>query len=207
MNSASATVRALVSVHAKKTVLALGPALAVFLICLPLFSQGGQGTIQGSVFDQSGGAIAGAVVTVTDVARGVARPLTTDNAGAYIATSLTPGLYTVRGEAKGFQVLEHSNIQVEVGQTVRIDLTLQPGAKTQTITVTSEVPAIDTTDATLGGTVSNAAILALPLNGRNFQRLLQLRPGVIATIGAGSGASSTNGRRAGNDVMVVEGIA
>jgi hypothetical protein len=207
MRSASSTIKVLVSVNARKAILLLAPALAVFLVCLPLFSQGGQGTIQGGVFDQTGGAIAGATVTVTDVARGVARPLITDSAGAYIATNLTPGIYTVRGEAKGFQALEHSNIQVQVDQSVRIDLTLQPGAQTQTVTVTSEVPLIDTTDATLGGTVSNAAILALPLNGRNFQRLLQLRPGVIATIGAGSGSSTTNGRRAGNDVMVVEGIA
>ena len=60
-----------------------------------------------------------------------------------------------------------------------MDLTLSPGAQTQTVTVTEEIPAIDTTSATLGGTVSNQAILALPLNGRNFLRLLELRPGVV----------------------------
>jgi Carboxypeptidase regulatory-like domain len=154
----------------------LGATLAVFLMCLPLFSQGSQGTIQGGVFDQSGGVLPGATVTVTDVARGATRTLTTDSAGAYIATSLIPGMYTVKAEAKGFQNVEHANVQVEVGQNVRVDLTLQPGAQTQTITVTSEAPAVNTTDATLGGTVSNAEILALPLNGRNFERLLQLRP-------------------------------
>ena len=84
---------------------------------------------------------------------------------------------------------------------------LQPGEQTQTITVTGEVPAIDTTDATLGGTVSNQSINALPLNGRNFERLLQLRPGVVTSVGAGTGTSSTNGRRSDQDLLRLEGIA
>src|SRR5579883_638103 len=157
------------------------PLIAVMLLVytVPTFGQGNQGTIQGGVFDQSGGAIAGAMVTVTDVARGTSKVLTADSAGQYVAASLTPGTYTVRGEANGFQALEHTNIVVEVGRNIRVDLVLQPGTQTQAITVTSEVPSVDTTDATLGGTVNNQAINALPLNGRNFQRLLLLRPGVV----------------------------
>src|SRR5580700_784799 len=143
-------------------------AIAVLLVCLPLFSQSTQGTIQGTVTDQSGGVIAGAAVSLMDVARGVTRALTTDGAGEYVATSLTPGTYTVRVEAKGFRTVEHSGVLVEVGQNLRVDLIVQPGEQTQTITVTGEVPSIDTTDATLGGTVSNIEINSLPLNGRNF---------------------------------------
>ena len=190
----------------RKAVPAFCVAMAVLLISLPLFPQGSQGTIQGGVFDQSGGAVTGATVTIIDPARGSSKVLTTDSAGAYNSQNLTPGTYTVRGEAKGFQTVEHSNVLVEVGQNVRVDLTLQPGAQTQTITVTSEAPAIDTTDATLGGTVSNASINALPLNGRNFERLLQLRPGIVANVGAGSGQSSSNGLRLGEDLYVVEGL-
>lgn len=70
-----------------------------------------------------------------DLARGVARPLTTDSAGVYLAPKLTPGTYTVRAEAKGFQTVEHAKIFLEVGQSVKVDLVLQPGAQTQTITV------------------------------------------------------------------------
>src|SRR5580704_15053134 len=83
--------------------------MLLLLVCVPLFSQTNQGRIQGGVFDQTGGAIAGATVTVTDVARGVARTLVTDSAGEYSAISLVPGTYTVRGEAKGFKVVEHTN--------------------------------------------------------------------------------------------------
>src|ERR1700688_386422 len=176
---------------------------AVAIVCLvstPMFAQGSQGTIQGGVFDQSGGAIAGATVTIIDASRGISRPLTADSAGAYSAANLTPGTYTVRGEAKGFQTLERSNVLVEVGQNTRVDLTLQPGAQTQTITVTSDVPAVNTTDSTLGGTVNSQQVSDLPLNGRNFQRLLGLRPGVVASIGTGTGLESTNGLRTGENL-------
>ena len=127
----------------------------IVLSALPLFSQNSQGGIQGGVFDQTGGAIAGATVTVIDVARGVNRVLNSDGAGQYVANNLNPGTYTVRAEAKGFRTEEHSGVLVEVGQNIRVDLVVQPGEQTQTITVTGEVPAIDTTDATLGGTISN----------------------------------------------------
>lgn len=176
------------------------------LLSVPLFSQANQGAIQGGVFDQSGGAVAGASVTIIDVARGVTRTLAADNAGQYVAPNLTPGTYTVRAQANGFRVVEHSGVLVEVGQSVRVDLTLQPGEQTQTITVTGELPAIDTTDATLGGTVNNQAINALPLNGRNFGRLMQLRPGITSAIGASSGTNFTHGRRGGFDLLVVDGV-
>ena len=103
--------------------------------------------------------------------------------------------------------MEHSGVLLEVGQNIRVDLVVQPGEQTQTVTVTGEIPAVNTTDSTLGGTVSNHSINDLPLNGRNFQRLLDLRPGNVAQPGAGTGASSTNGRRDRNDLLRVEGIA
>jgi Carboxypeptidase regulatory-like domain len=178
----------------------------VLLLGMQGFSQATQGTIQGGVFDQTGGVIAGASVTVIDVARGVTRTLVTDGAGQYVANQLTPGTYTIRAMAQGFRTVEHSGVLVEVGQNIRVDLTVQPGEQTQTVTVTGEVPAIDTTDATLGGTVSNEAINALPLNGRNFGRLMQLRPGITSTIGGSSGTNFTHGRRGGFDLLVVDGV-
>ena len=181
--------------------------MVVLVVCQPLFSQGNQGTIQGSVFDQSGGAIASATVTIIDATRGVNRPLMVDSAGAYIATNLTPGTYTVRCEASGFQTVERPNVLVEVGQNIRVDLVLQPGAQTQTITVTSAPPVVDTTDATLGGTVNNQQVNDLPLNGRNYQRLLLLRPGVVGAIGSGTGLESSNGLRTGENLTMIQGLA
>jgi hypothetical protein len=82
----------------KGAVLLLAALLGIFLISLSAFSQA-QGNIQGTVFDQTGGVIPGAAITVLDVARGVSRPLTTDNAGQYVAVNVTPGTYTIRAEA------------------------------------------------------------------------------------------------------------
>ena len=207
MDSFSFAFRTGVRSNAKKTVYLIASTLTLLFCSLPMFSQASQGTIQGAVLDQSGGAVSGATVTVTDPARGVTRTLVTDSAGEYVANNLTPSTYTVRAEAKGFQAIEHPGVMVEVGQNIRVDLVVQPGQQNQTITVTGEVPAIDTTDATLGGTVSNESILALPLNGRNFERLLQLRPGVVTTVGAGTGSESTNGMRTGEDLVMIEGLS
>lgn len=195
-----------VSSKTRKTLQVLVASLALLSISLPAFSQANQGTIQGSVFDQTGGAIAGATVTITDVARGVSRTLTSDTAGLYVAPNLTPGMYSVKGEAKGFQTLQRSNVVLETGQTVRIDLTLQPGAQEQTVTVTSEAPQIDTSDATLGGTINQAALTSLPMNGRDFKNLTQLQPGVTAYQGGGIDTWSANGTRAEDVGYLVDGL-
>src|ERR1700736_6348397 len=89
------------------------------------------------------------------------------------------GTYTVRVEAPGFQTLNRENVVIEVGKEVRVDLTPRPGEQTQSVTITEAVPLVDTASATLGGTLANAEINDMPLNGRNYQNLLGLRPGVM----------------------------
>ena len=125
--------------------------------CLPAHSQT-LGRISGIVTDSSGGAVAGATVTVTDVARGIPRNLTTDNTGAYVAPNLIPGAYAVRATYMGFQAFDRQGIEIGVGADVHVDITLQPGAQTQTITVTEEAPAITTTNAQLEGTIAANAL-------------------------------------------------
>ncbi|MCU1315784.1 MAG: hypothetical protein JWN63_1106 [Candidatus Acidoferrum typicum] len=168
--------------------------------------QGSSGRILGVVTDQSGGNVAGAIVTVTDVARGVSQTLTTDSDGAYVALNLLPGTYTVRAEFKGFKIFERKNILVEVGKDARIDAVLQPGSTTETITITEEVPMVDTTSTTLGGTISNEIINDLPLNGRNYQNLVSLRPGTMIYPGGGPWTQSTNGIRPEDTSYIVDGI-
>ena len=189
-----------------KAAVALGATLCLLLICFPLFSQGSYGRILGSVIDQTGGAIAGATVTITDVDRGVTRTLTTDDAGQYNAPNLLPGKYTVRAESKGFRAVERQNVILEVGKEPRVDLTLQPGEQTQTLTVTESIPLVETTNATMGGTLGNADIADLPLNGRDYQNLLALRPGVQLYPGGGPWTQSTNGVRPDESVWMVDGV-
>lgn len=150
--------------------------------------------------------MAGATVTITDVDRNVSRTLTTDASGAYNAPSLLPGTYKVRAEAKGFKATERTNIILEVGGELRVDLTLQPGEVTQTITVTEALPMVETTNAELGGTLQSQVIANLPLNGRNFQNMLQLRPGVTIYPGGAGSAQSSNGQRPEDNVYMVNGV-
>ena len=110
---------------------ALGAIVAVPLFSGALFAQANFGRILGTVTDQTGAVLPGAVVTVVDTERGVARSLVTDQAGEYNAPTLTPSTYTVRVEMKGFKRLERPNIVLEVGKEIRIDLTPQPGEQSQ----------------------------------------------------------------------------
>ena len=181
-------------------------ACAALLACTAARPQGSTGRILGVVTDQSGGNVAGANVTITDAARGVSQTLATDSDGAYVAVNVLPGTYTLRAEFKGFKVFERKNILVEVGKDVRIDAVLQPGSTTETITITEEVPMVDTTTTTLGGTISNEIINDLPLNGRNYQNLLTLRPGTSIYPGGGPWTQTTNGIRPEDTSFIVDGI-
>ena len=158
-------------------------------------AQSATGRILGNVHDQSGAAIVGATVTIIDVQRGVSRTLATDQAGDYLAPNLVAGMYGVKAEAKGFEAIDRRNIQLEVATDARIDFQLLPGEATQTVVVTAESPMLDSTSSTLGGTLSNQIINDLPLNGRNYENLLQLRPEVVSYPGGGLSTHSSNGVR------------
>jgi len=192
--------------RARTIVCVLGVTLGVLPISLSLFAQGNFGRILGTVTDQSGAVIAGAKVSVIDTQRGFTRALTTDQAGEYSAPNLIPGMYTVRVEAPGFQILNRENVELEVGQEIRVDLTPRPGAATQSVTITEALPLVDTASATLGGTLNNADINDMPLNGRNYQNLLNLRPGVVIQPGGSPWTQSTNGSRPDETAWMLDGI-
>jgi hypothetical protein len=192
--------------RARTIMCVLGAILGLFFFSLALFAQGSFGRILGTVTDPSGAVIAGATVSVIDTQRGLARTLTTDQAGEYNAPNLIPGTYTVRVEAPGFQRLDRQNVELEVGKEIRVDLTPRPGQQTQSITITEALPLVDTASATLGGTVSNVDINDLPLNGRNYQMLMGLRPGVVVQPGGGPWTQSTNGIRPDETAWMVEGV-
>ena len=186
---------------------ALAIILGVVVFCAPMLSQANFGRILGSVHDPSGGVIVGATVTITDVSRGIPRTVTTDEAGEYVAPNLLPSTYKIHVDFKGFKAVERPNILLEVGKDARIDFELQPGAATETITISEQTPMLDTTSATLGGTLSNETINDLPLNGRNYQNLLALRPGTMVYPGGGPWTQSTNGIRPEGMGYVVDGVA
>jgi len=180
--------------------------LALGLMGLPAWAQSTAGRVLGSITDQSGASVAGATVVVTDTQRGTSRTLTTDASGDYVAADLTPGTYKIHVEAKGFKSTERPNVGIEVATDVRVDFTLQPGQVSEIVVVQEDVPLVNTTSSTLGGTLSNQEINDLPLNGRNYENLLQLRPGVMRYPGGGFSTTSTNGLRAEDNAYFVEGL-
>ena len=189
-----------------KSVWLVVSAAVLLLACHPLLAQTNTARILGSVTDSTGAALSGATVIVTDLERGVARSLTSDQAGAYVAPELLPGSYKVRAEAKGFRSVERINITLEIAKDVVVDFQLQPGEVKETVVVSEDVPLLDTTSATLGGTLSNSEINDLPLSGRNYENLLQLRPGVVRYPGGGFSTTSTNGLRAEDNAYIIEGL-
>ncbi len=190
----------------KTGVRALVLGLGVLLICLPGFAQLNLGSITGTVTDAAGGVIAGANVTVTDVERGLSRTLTTDSAGEYSATSLTPGNYSVRVEFTGFDTLNRTGITVGVGQAVRADLALQPGAQTRTVTVTEAVPLVDTSNEVLSSTVESDQLSQLPINGRLYTKVLDFQPGIHGNPGGNSPNYQTNGAGGQGNYYLLDGV-
>ena len=193
--------------RARRAVRVLGVTFCLSLISSALFAQGNFGRILGTVTDQTGAILPGAAVSVIDVERGLTRNLLTDDAGEYNAPNLIPGTYTVRVEMKGFKRLDRPNIVLEVGKEVRVDLTPQPGEQAQTVVVEADAPLVDAASATLGGTINNAEINDMPLNGRNYQNLLSLRPGVTVYAGGSPWTQSSNNARPDENVWMVDGLS
>jgi hypothetical protein len=178
----------------------------MIIIQIPVFSQTYTGRILGTVYDRTGAVMPSATVVVTDVQRGISRTLAVSETGEYVAAELLPGAYKVVAQAKGFKTIERPSIVVEVATDVRVDFTLQPGDATERVIVTEEVPLLNTTSSTLGGTLDNKEINDLPLNGRNYENLLQLRPGVVRYPGGGFSTTSTNGLRAEDNAYLIDGL-
>ena len=147
----------------------------VLLGGLGLMGQTPTGSISGTVSDASGAVVPGAKITVTDVAKGISRVVNTDNAGRYQAPGLIPGNYQLQVQMEGFQTEIRQGIQLTVGMDAVIQFTLQVGQVAQTTLVTAEAPLVNTVTGTVSGLVDDRAIRDLPLNGRSFDQLRQMR--------------------------------
>lgn len=169
------------------------------------FGQTSQGQISGQVTDSSGGVVPNANVTIQNLGTLVQRVLQTNQAGEYVAPGLDPGFYSVKIMAKGFKTAVRDRLQIEVGLAVRADFQLSPGTVNETIQVNSEAPLTDTTDSTLNGVLSNKAINELPVQGRDFQNLLMLNPGVQRTPGGGFQSITSNGNRPDDNNFYIDG--
>jgi hypothetical protein len=138
----------------------------------------GTGAISGTVKDPSGAVVAGAEVTVKNVSTGAERKFTTNDAGIYLASLLQPGQYEVRTRKEGFAEVIRQNVRLEVGQTLVVDVEMPLRAAQETITVTSEPGLVETEKIEVSQTISQELVENLPLNGRRWDNLALLSPGV-----------------------------
>lgn len=152
--------------------------VVVFVVSLTGWAQD-TATIVGNVTDTSGAVIPGAKVTVSNPEKGFKRELVSNAAGAYTASSIPIGNYVVTAEAAGFEKLMRSEITLTVGQIQRVDLQLAVGQVSQEVTVTGNVPHVQTETSALSDVVTGTQIQNLELNGRNFVALYALVPGAV----------------------------
>ena len=188
------------------------------LLPRPAAAQAVTGTLLGTVSDTTGAVLPGATVTATNTDTGFNRTVTADASGEYAIPSIPTGTYTVAGELSGFKSIQMSNIRVGVDQRVRIDLRLEVGEMSESITIEATTPLVQTSSSDLSVTVSEDEIKTLPLNGRNFVSLTRGIPGVLrgnpgANIdGAGSlawrasASFSANGQRARDNNYMLDGV-
>ncbi len=171
-----------------------------------------RGTILGTVTDASGAAVAGANITVKNQDTGILRTTQTTADGEYRVPELPVGTYTVTVEMSGFQTAITRDVKVDVASEVRADVTLKPGQVSQRIEVSGEsLSQIETTSDTLGGTLTANTVKDLPVNGRDYTKLIFLTPGISGspdeiTDSPGSfGVFSMNGARGRANNFLLDG--
>jgi hypothetical protein len=140
-----------------------------------------RGQVSGRITEASGASIPNATVTVTNTATNTASTTTTSETGEYTVLYLTPGRYTLSVEANGFKKAQRSDFEVRVGDKLELNLQLEVGAVTDTVTITSDAPLLETTSASAGQVIDQRRISELPLSDGNPFVLSRLAPGITYT--------------------------
>src|SRR5580693_892990 len=161
------------------------------------FAQG-EASIQGTVSDSSGGAIPGVAIRIKSLETGAERNLVTEEAGRYDAASLPVGHYEVRAEKTGFRSEEKTEILLVLGQRETVDLVLQVGDVRQTVQVESAPTVVAITTEDISGLVGEKQVKELPLNGRSYDQLMTLNPGVVNYTSQRAGGIGTSNSAVGN---------
>ncbi|MBM3741082.1 MAG: hypothetical protein FJW39_35555, partial [Acidobacteria bacterium] len=150
--------------------------LLYFVLPAALFAQG-TGTIHGNITDPAGAAVSGASVTAILDERGTRRTLSTQVSGDFVFPALPVGTYTILAEAQGFKALRRQGVTLTTEQNIRVDLRLELGSISESVSVTAEAPLVDSRSSMIGTLIDSRRITDLPINGRNIIALAALLPG------------------------------
>ena len=182
--------------------------LALFLAMVsPGYSQVEKGRFVGRITDPQGAVIPEAQVKATNIGTNITQEAVTNGTGEFVITPVSAGQYKLTVTASGFQTITTSVIEVNVGQIVREDLTMNVGTSTTTVEVTTESTLMNTDSATMGTVVSNQQLTDLPLNGRGFFQLAELTPGTALLAPTGNSLAIRPEVVNGNTISGVHGFA
>ncbi len=180
--------------------------LALLVGSLPVLGQVDQGSLVGRVTDQSGAVVAGAAVRATNAGTGAITDATTNESGYYEFPLLAVGKYVLSVEKGGFRKAASSEIDLHAGTQPRIDIALQLGAVTDSVTVSAEAPVINETSTELGTVIDERKVTEMPLNGRNFAQLFSLQNGYNLGGQSARGGVEFNGQSSGGNAFLMDGV-
>ncbi len=187
--------------------------VSICLCCLAfvatVHAQAGKAEITGEVRDQNSAAVGHARIAVTEISTGQTYSAIVTDDGDYVITNLKPGNYVVSVVADGFKRFVREGVQLATGERVRLDVELEPGAVTESVTVTGDAPLLRTESGGLGQVIRNEKIVDIPLNGRNFLSLVTLSAGVAQPPPTAAGPSfpRINGGRPRTNEYLFDGIS
>ena len=178
------------------------------VMAIPLFAQSPNGKINGLVSDPTNAAVADAEIVAANDVTGVQYTTKTNSEGMYVLPNLPPGPYRVQVSKIGFKTLIKPDIVLNVQDSLSLNFTLLLGAFHEIVTVQGGAPLVNTEDATVSTVVDRQFAENLPMNGRSFQTLIDLTPGVVATPvnGSDGGQFSVNGQRPSSNYWMVDGV-
>jgi Carboxypeptidase regulatory-like domain/TonB-dependent Receptor Plug Domain len=192
------------------------PFLVLFLCFSLALAQSTNATISGGVTDPSGNFIPNAEVEIANDATGIVYSATTNNSGMYLVPILPPGRYHVQVSKPGFKTIIKADVVLNVQSALALNFTLPVGATSESVTVDSSSAPINTTDASVSTVIDRKFVENMPLNGRSFQDLISMTPGVSTAspqVGSGAGAIgssgdfSVNGQRTESNTYSVDGVS
>jgi outer membrane receptor protein involved in Fe transport len=179
--------------------------LLPLVVCASAFAQSqvGGASLNGTVTDASGAAVPNAKVAVTSTATGFTRGTQTSDAGLYVFTGIPVGEYDLSIDAAGFKPTKRTGIQLQVGAAVTLDVRVEVGNATESVSVAADAPVVETTRTSAASNVTEKAVENLPVNGRNFIDFTLLTPGVVRDTRGGD--ISFAGQRGTANTLLVDG--
>ena len=191
-----------------------GAGLLVYLLLAVSLSvaQSPNGTISGIVLDPAGGLLVGAEVLIINNATGVQYPGKANNEGYYVVPNIPPGTYRIQVSNRGFKTIIKPDIVIHVEDALAINFTLPIGAASEIVTVEGGSPLVNTENAAVSTVIDRDFVESLPLNGRSFNMLLQLTPGVVIAApdinsSSSPGQFSIAGQRTNANSFSVDGVS